>query len=161
MNKLITIIIGLIFSLTGFSQSCLPDGIIFSSQAEIDNFQVSFPGCSEIEGNVAIVGNDITNLNGLGVITHIGGYLQIGATDELISLRGLDSLISIGSELYITCNDALTSLTGLEGLTSIGSDLSIICNYALTSLTGLDNLNAASISNLAIYSDTSLSDCAI
>ena len=59
-------------------QACLPDGITFSTQEQIDNFQTNYPNCSEIEGSVAISGDDITNLNGLNVLTSIGGDLMIG-----------------------------------------------------------------------------------
>jgi len=93
------------------SCSCLPEGITFSTQAQIDNFQTNYPGCTEIEGNVTIHGNDITNLNGLNVLTSIGGYLDISG------------------------------------------------NGALTSLSGLDNIEAASITNLTITNNSSLSDC--
>ena len=33
---------------------CLPQGIIFTIQAQIDSFQVNYPGCTEIEGYVEI-----------------------------------------------------------------------------------------------------------
>jgi len=67
MKKVFTSILGLVFSFVGFSQSCLPDGIEFYSQSEIDNFQTNYPNCTEIEGDVAITGLDIYNLNGLSV----------------------------------------------------------------------------------------------
>ena len=52
---------------------CLPDGITFTTQVQIDNFQTNYSGCNEIEGTVIIAGNSITNLNGLNVVTSIGG----------------------------------------------------------------------------------------
>ena len=58
-----------------FSQPCLPDGITFNTQTQIDSFQVNFPNCTEIEGGVKIEGNDIINLDGLNVISSIGEYL--------------------------------------------------------------------------------------
>lgn len=57
------------------AQSCLPDGITFSTQEQIDNFQINYPGCTEIEGGVIIEGDGITNLDGLNVINSIGAYL--------------------------------------------------------------------------------------
>jgi hypothetical protein len=56
-------------------QGCLPEGITFSTQDQIDNFQVNYPGCTEIEGFVIIQGNDISNLDGLSVLTAVGGFL--------------------------------------------------------------------------------------
>jgi len=86
---------------TAFAQSCLPDGITFTTQAEIDNFQTNNPNCTEIEGNVMIDGPNITNLNGLNVLTSIGGYLAIWSTNNMISLAGLDNVTSIAGGLDI------------------------------------------------------------
>jgi len=75
MRKLAFILFFLfLYSLTSNSQSCLPEGITFSTQEQIDNFQINHPNCTDIEGGVTIEGNDITNLDGLSVITSIGAY---------------------------------------------------------------------------------------
>ncbi len=73
-----------------FSQSCLPEGIIFSSQAQIDSFQVNYPGCIRIEGDLKVAGADITNLMGLNPIHSIGGSLYIQNTWNLSMLTGLE-----------------------------------------------------------------------
>ena len=69
MKKLTLIILTFSFLLFTFylnAQSpCLPEGITFTTQEQIDSFQINYPGCTEIEGDVQICGNDITNLNGL------------------------------------------------------------------------------------------------
>ena len=44
-----------------FSQGCLPEGITFTTQEEIDNFQANYPGCTEIEGDV-IIGDTFNSL---------------------------------------------------------------------------------------------------
>ena len=54
---------------------CLPEGITFSTQEEIDNFQINYPYCTEIEGDVIIEGDEITNLDGLSVLNSISGFL--------------------------------------------------------------------------------------
>lgn len=125
-----------------YSQSCLPEGIRFLSQESIDNFQSNYPGCTEIEGNVRIDDShfNIHNLNGLSVITSIGGDLVIGNADE-------------------AGNTQLTNLDGLQNLASIGGSLTIARNKTLVSITGLNNLSASSISNLNISFNTSLSSC--
>jgi S-formylglutathione hydrolase FrmB len=127
------------------SNSCLPEGITFTTQEEIDNFQINHPNCTEIEGGVMIDGDDITNLEGLGVVTSIAGSLSIGFNSgnaALTSLTGLDNLTSIGGSLSVSDNEVLISLTGLEGLSSIEGDISITRNFALTSLDGLNNLTS-------------------
>ena len=128
------------------SHSCLPFGITFSTQVEIDNFQTNNPNCTEIEGNVKIYGDEITNLNGLNVVTSIGGDLMIGdlwaGNPNLTSLTGLEDVTSIGGGLSISYNETLTTISGLESLTSIGGDLLIYGNNALISLTGLEGLTS-------------------
>ena len=78
-------------------QSCLPQGITFSTQASIDNFQTNYPNCTQIEGAVTITGSNINNLNGLNVLTSIGGNLNIGLNPALTSLTGLNNLTYIGT----------------------------------------------------------------
>jgi len=126
-----------------FSQGCLPEGIVFSTQAEIDNFQTNYPGCTEIEGDVNIMQGAIANLNGLSVLTSIGGHLQFYWV-PLLNLSGLENLTSIGDYLYIGEAHSLQNLNGLENLTSIGGSLYIENNNNLTSLTGVDNLTSIS-----------------
>lgn len=178
MKKVFTLLISLFFFLPGFSQSCLPDGITFSTQAQIDSFQVNYPNCTEIEGDVNIQGSSIRNLYGLSVLTSIGGSLSIRYNDLLSNVTGLNNLTQIGSLLSIEYNDslknitaffnltdigtfiyiqgnaALTSLNGLEGITTIRR-LVIWNNDGLTSLTGLDNLTSISV-YLSIYHNDSL-----
>jgi len=173
------------YQITASSQPCLPEGITFTTQAEIDNFQTNHPNCTEIVGDVTISGNDITNLNGLSVLTaigeslfighnnaiinltglenltSIGGYLNIWANDAMTSIAGLDNVTSIGESLFIGHNNALINLTGLENLSSIGGYLNIWANNALTNITGLDNIDAASIVNLFITDNYSLSNCEV
>ncbi len=195
------------------AQTCLPDGINFTTQAQINSFQVNYPNCTSIEGDVMINGVDITNLSGLSMLTSIGGSLSIGyyenaGNPNLTSLAGLNGLTYIGSYLLIINNLALTNLSGLNNLTYIGSDLNISNNtlstlaglqnldsiggslgiernysllsltglnnlssignkiyitenHALASLAGLNNINAASIHDLIIYNNSSLSNCAV
>lgn len=135
---------------TAFSQSCLPDGIVFTSQAQIDNFQANYPGCTEIEGSVQISGDGVSNLEGLSTLTYIGGYLWIGNNNLLTSLNGLNGVNSIGGYLYIGATYALANLTGLENLTAIGSSLKIGYNPNLADLTGIESLTSIG-SDLSIH----------
>ena len=157
-----------------------PEGITFTTQAQIDNFQTNYPDCTEIEGGVNIEGSNITNLNGLSVLTSIGTDLWIVDTSSLTSLNGLNNLVSIGGTLFIGHNHVLTSLSGLESLTSIGSHFTIydnalinlngldnltsiggffeiICNYALTSLDGLEDLTSIG-GYFSIYDNSALTN---
>jgi len=138
---------------------CLYDGIIFSTQEEIDDFQNNHPDCGIIEGDVRIKGDDISNLDGLSVISAIGGYLKIWENPALTNFDGLSNLISIGGYLKVYTNNSLADISGLEALTYIDGYLYINSNDALTSLTGLENIEAGSIEELTIRYNDALSTC--
>lgn len=130
---------------TGSSQPCLPDGFIFTTQSQIDSFQIIYPNCHEIEGDIHIFGTDIVNLNGLINVTEFYGNVSIEYT-SLPDLSGLDSVISIGGNLKIGDwyfgNYDLTSLEGLNNLSYIAGELTIARNTELINLIGLDNLDS-------------------
>jgi len=154
---------------------CLPYGHYdLNTQEDIDNFQNVFPGCTELEGRLFIIGSassdkssysildsQIFNLNGLNIITSIGGGLFVCSNELLTTLAGLDEVTYIGGFLEIAGNDALYSLSGLEGLDSIRGGLYIHHNDALTSLAGLDNIQSGTIERLEIFHNLSLSSCAV
>jgi hypothetical protein len=123
--------------------ACLPEGITFTTQDEIDNFQSNYPDCMEIQGNVIINGESITNLNGLSFVTTIVGYLYIHDNNDLTSLQGLDNLTSVGG-LLLFDNNNLTTLTGLDNLTANTGSLLIGSNTNLINLTGLESLTSSS-----------------
>jgi len=159
--KSLSLVVFILFLVSGtaYSQSCLPEGIIFTTQEQIDNFQTTYPGCTEIEGDVEISGNNITNLNGLNVLTAFWGGLRIDNNNLLINLSGLDNVTSIGGYLSITANNALPSLTGLKNLISIGESLSINSNDTLTSLAGLNNVTSIG-GFLSFYNNAALTSLA-
>ena len=145
--KKIIIFIGLIslFQFHVTAQPCLPQGIHLTTQVQIDSFPINYPSCSEIQGDVRISdlwSGNINNLNGLSVITSIGGDLSIDSIFYLTSLAGLDNLSSIGGDLLIIYNPMLTSILNLSNLTFVGNDLIIGANSKLTSLTGLEGITA-------------------
>ena len=146
MNKYsLVLFILLIIRVNTQAQSCLPDGITFTTQSQIDSFQFNYPDCTEIEGDVTIFGFEfweITNLNGLSLVTSIGSDLTIYMNEALTDLTGLEGLTFVGGDLTINGNLYMTSLTGLDNLTSIGGSLRIYWNDSLTSLTGLENLTS-------------------
>ena len=142
----VLIILAVLIQSTVSAQSCLPEGITFSTQAEIDNFQTNYPNCTEIERDVKIDADAIRNLNGLSVLTSIGGRLQIRqdhpGNTGLSSLTGLENLTTVGGELEIWDNPHLKNLTGLDNLNAIDGNLSVHGNNGMTNLTGLDSLTS-------------------
>ena len=156
MKRLVITCMVFIFALSGMSQSCLPQGILFSSQAQIDSFPIVYPDCHRIEGDVDISGTDIINVNGLSNVTSIGGYLYVNYCSKLARFTGLSNLTSIGKYLRIFNNKDLISLDGLENLDSIGDYLYIVSNSRLSYLTGLNNLGT--INSILIRDNPALTD---
>jgi hypothetical protein len=109
--------------------TCLPEGITFETQDQIDDFQVNYPGCTEIEGNVTITGDGITSLTGLEGLISIEGDLAIYLNYGLTSLTGLDNidagsitgLVIVDNSLLSTCEvlsicDYLAAPTGIVAI---------------------------------------------
>ncbi|MDP2721967.1 MAG: T9SS type A sorting domain-containing protein [Bacteroidales bacterium] len=163
MKKIIILAALALIIQTGVFSQCLPDGITFTTQEQIDNFQTNYPGCSRIEGDVLINGDNIVNLNGLEPIFHINGDLIITRCNSLENLVGLGNLDTIMDEfnisynaslfdlqtlgnlkytgyLTISTNNSLQNLLGFEGLLNVGNSVSIIQNINLLSLAGIENL---------------------
>jgi uncharacterized repeat protein (TIGR01451 family) len=142
---------------------------MLTTQAEIDNFSVNYPGCTVVEGYLIIQqnfsGGAIANLNGLSQLTtvqsdfslynlkvadlnglenlsYVGGYAFIGDNENLTNLQGLNGLKKIEKGIYIRNNAQLASLQGLDRLREIGAELTIETNPALVSLDGLDSLKS-------------------
>ena len=165
------------------SQSCLPEGIVFSSQSQIDSFQFNHPYCTQIEGNVLIEGNDIQSLQGLDMVISmqsnltiinnlvlekliglenldsIGGDLSIGdhsnPNNNLNTLEGLDNLQFVGGKLDIDDNPLLNNISALNSLTLIGDDLILRECVSLKELNGLESLTSVGGEIDIMYNDSS------
>ncbi|MCD4681931.1 MAG: T9SS type A sorting domain-containing protein [Bacteroidales bacterium] len=159
MKKLFVILLFLFFSnLIIFAQPCLPEGITFTTQVQIDSFQINYPNCTEVEGEVIIGDWDstaINNLTDLSVLTSFGQGLWIENNNNLVGLSGLDNITNIGGNLVIKENDILSNLTGLNTLVTIVGDIEIQDNAALLSFMGLDNLTSIG-GSLQIYDNDNL-----
>lgn len=139
------------------------------SEDNINNL-LGLRGVTSIEGGLFIRGNHIlNNLKGLDSLKTIGGNLGLRGwvyNQYLESLEGLENLESIGGGLFIAANSSLKNLDGLKNLKSIGGPLEIgwrfmyeIGNDSLKSLKGLENIDPATITNLKIVYNKSLSEC--
>ena len=146
MKKLILIFISYLFSVNSIlSQQCLPDGITFTSQDMIDNFQQNYPNCTQIEGNVVITDPDnlhITNLSGLSVIKSIDGDLIVKDNPWLSNFLGLENLNYLGGKLEINNNGILNNFSAVYNLNSIGGSILIIDNGDLLNIDGLANITS-------------------
>lgn len=150
MKKIYTFLITLFIVGGAVGQGCLPEGITFYNQEQIDNFQTNYPGCTTIEGDVIIRDDNIHNLLGLMPLQVIQGDLKVITGGQswsyLYDLEGLNNLTEIGGDFIIgdtvwTNEDfALNSLSALENLSYIGGDFSISFADSLVDLVGLENL---------------------
>jgi hypothetical protein len=160
MKKTIFTFVLTVIILSGntFAQSCLPAGITFTSQSQIDSFPFNYPGCSEVIGNLRVENNTILNLNGLSQITSIGGSLELIGNTSLTNLSGLENLTSIGKTLDLYYNTTLTSIQALSSLTHVGENIWVDDNFALPNLEGLNNVTTLNNGNLEIGGNYSLID---
>ena len=143
-NHLIFLFTALILFNTSFlvAQNCLPNGITFSLQSEIDNFPNNYPNCTTILGELRIQGSeDIVNLDGLSQITSIEGKVYIEQNILLNDLSGLMNLSAVGSDIFIYNNNALENLDIFDNLFSIGGDLVVENNELLNNFPSLPNLS--------------------
>ncbi len=140
MKNLVSFVAILFFFLSVDAQSCLPNGITFSSQDDIDNFSTNYPSCTEIEGDV-LIGSvsqpipDITNLAGLSQVTKMGKLSVVNT--GLTNLEGLGTLTEISGVLHVRANPDLQSFSGLSALQSLGGTLSIVDNPKILDFLGL------------------------
>ncbi|MCB9265269.1 MAG: hypothetical protein H6558_09615 [Lewinellaceae bacterium] len=78
------------------AQSCLPEGITFTTQGQVDSFRINYPDCTEIEGSLTISGEDISQLDSLMGILSVASSLVVDNCDALSSLEGLNHINSVG-----------------------------------------------------------------
>lgn len=132
-----------IFSLSLHAQPCLPGGITFTAQSQIDNFQAANPNCTQIGGNVTIQGASIANLNNLSLVESIAGDLIITSNDVLVNLTGLNNLEWVGGAMRVQNNPVLANIDGLENLAAVRGDFFYIANNPpLNSVSGLGSLDS-------------------
>ncbi|GEQ85607.1 hypothetical protein ULMS_11150 [Patiriisocius marinistellae] len=143
---------------------CPPGVISLSSQAEVNEFQSTYPNCTSLVEGLTISGQDITNLLPLNQITQVGD-LTIEQNFNLTSLNGLENIITFQSfiigepvRLKIISNPELVSLQGLSSLVNTeGLNMSISVNSSLENLDGLQGLQGT-VSTLNIIGNDALLD---
>ena len=82
MKKSLLLLISVLYIQLSVTSQPYPESRYITSQVQIDSFQIKYPNCTEIEGEVIIAGEYSTNLNGLIVLTSIRGYLVFGDYGE-------------------------------------------------------------------------------
>ena len=132
-----------------FAQGCLTQGIVFTTQSQLDQFKADNPTCKVIEDDLVIgsysvlIGKnkDIINLTPLSNIEEVKGNLIISSLENLIDLAAFSKLKKVGKDIIIQGNSKITSLKGLEGLTGVEGKLELFSNNVAKMTTkGLDNI---------------------
>jgi len=119
---------------------CFPDGITFSSQAELDDFPELYPDCVTILGDVIVSGFGIENLGPLLQLKHIKGDLIIKENGRLHDLLGLSDALKVDGELIIKCNPVLVDcemIAVCEHLKKEGVEIQV-SNNGKEAVSGLD-----------------------
>lgn len=119
---------------------CPPAGLTITSQSQLDNFILTYPNCSQINGDVTIDEVNISNLNGLANIVTITGALEIREVPALANLNGLQNLQTVGTDLILREVGGLTSLGALSSLSSVSGEFTVRSCPDLTNLDGVENL---------------------
>ena len=150
------LLIGLSLIMVHFlaSAQCPSGSIVLGSQADIDNFSVNFPNCTDFNATILIdeIDGPVNNLAGLSNLNSISS-LSIQYT-HLENFTGLENLSQI-NEFRLFRNDQLQNFTGLEGLSEVLS-FNVLQNDGLATTAGLQNLTNMGYLNL--YANEQLSD---
>jgi hypothetical protein len=111
----------------------------------------SYAACDSVEGDLRIVGTDLSDLTALQRLRSVSGTLEISSNPELETLSGLERLSSVQG-LEIRGNIALSSLRGLEGLERM--ERLVIERNGLHDTAGLSNLRQ--VGDLAVVGNAKL-----
>lgn len=132
----------LVLSVPASASDCVPADISLLTQQSVNNFQQDHGSCDVVTGNLSIVGNDISNLDSLSLLTAVDGNLFISDSPQLASVAGLKTLSKVGKDLTLQANNSLDNFDGLNSLQSVNGNFFIFRNEILTSLSGLESLSS-------------------
>lgn len=140
MKKVFVIAI-LLFVNNLINAQCPTIPIDLTSQQDIDDFSVNYPGCDTLPIGVDlfISGSDITNLSGLQQIDVAYGAVEIRNNPNLTSTSGLN-LYYAGSDLIIRNNNNLNDISSFSNLDTILGEFTIRTNPLLSDLSGFQSL---------------------
>ena len=117
--------------------TCPVGDILLTSQSEVTNFTVNYPGCTALLGS-----------------------LIIGPSENIVNLDGLNGITSINNSLVILDNILLENIVGLMNVTTIGAGGGAIdiTNNNLLSQIDLSNASAPVLFSVRIDRDSALTD---
>ena len=110
------------------------------SQAEIDEFAVNYPNCTELNSSITLADEGIYNLQGLSNIEIINGNFTSSHVIGLSNLSGLENLQTINGDLYLA-GAGFSSFQGIENLNTITGQLTISSGVTVGDLTDFESLS--------------------
>jgi len=141
-----------VFLTSTLAAQCPPGIITLSSQAQVDQFIIDYPDCTELQRLDVTLGADITNVNGLINLEKINGDLNITHNPLLTDLSGFSNIKSTGY-LWIANNTSLVNLNAFPNLEN-AYWLFIGDHTNLESISGFNKLNA--VTNLTFINNSKL-----
>ena len=97
----------------GISDGTFVGNVVFSTQAQLDAWAQCI---GTIQGNVTIMGSNISDLGPLSNIHTITGNVLIMSNSVLTNLNGLDALSSVGGYFYMYYNFMLSNCCAIDDL---------------------------------------------
>lgn len=128
------------------AQICDVSDVNFASQADVDEFQATYGPCTEISGDLKIIGpilggSDVSSLAGFNGIARVGGRLMVQNLPALLGLDGFTSLTEIAGDLLISNIYFAEHLDGLANLTTVHGRLLLSLVEGLENIDGLSGLS--------------------
>jgi hypothetical protein len=125
-------------------------GLYIDSQAKLES--IGNANFTKINGNVILIGNNITDVSSFGSLKYIYGNLQILGT-QLVNIDALAKVnVPEGSHVTVVNNQKLKNLNGLAGIDVALTVLEIRDNKMLENIDGVRNVKAAT--HMLTISDT-------
>ncbi len=159
MKKLVSILLLTCWAQLFLQAQCPSAPVKLISQAQVDAFPITYPGCDHLDVRFEVAGADVTDLTPLTQLTSTSKNFYVNFNPILTSLSGLDNLSEVLGDLTIEANPLLTNLHGLEGLVHVDKLLKVQNNVGLLTLDGLTAGGVLThIGSLVIIENTSLTN---
>lgn len=153
---IISVLLLLQSSFSELKSQCPVSTLNLNNQAEVDQFPLDFPNCTELNVELRLVGTDVTNLDGLSNLEALNGGALIMDNSLLPNFTGLNNVEHIAG-ISILSNPSIVNFEGLNQLNNISGGLQIEFNVGLQNFNGLELLDSIA-GQLFIYNNSNLSD---
>jgi len=97
-------------------------------------------GVVRVEGALRIHGTELTDLDFMACVEHVGADVTIFDNDQLVDVGGLWSLSEIGTDFVFSQNDAIEAFDGLPNVVVMQGSVIVRENASLQRLDGFHRL---------------------